>query len=132
MHACNKQTKSHARSHSLSPSLSVHAEPQGQCALMLPGFVGERARMLSIGCHWLSKDTVTKTRPSVPRTPCSSPFLLDTYTLLAPAEPLQVRHGLYRHLFFSFFLFSHKHKKQRMEILYLCFLHWFIWKFKFC
>lgn len=49
-HACNKQTRRTCR-RTLSAFLSVHAEAQGQRALMLPGFVGERARMLSIGCH---------------------------------------------------------------------------------
>lgn len=112
IHTWNKQTNSHMRRLSLAPSLSVHAESQGQCALMLPGFVGETARMLSIGCHWLSKDTVTKTRPSVPRTPCSSPFLPVTYTLLAPANPLQVRHGLSSFVFPPFFKIWHKHKNN--------------------
>lgn len=40
MHTCNKQTTCRR---SLPPSLSAHAEPQGQRASMLPVFVGERA-----------------------------------------------------------------------------------------
>lgn len=112
-HARMQQTNTRTRRLLLTPLLSVHTEAQGQRALMLPGFAGERARMLSIGCHWLSKDTVTKTQPSVPRTPCSSLFLPVTYCLFTLSEPLQVRHGLYCRMSFPFFFNWPKHKNNK-------------------